>query len=228
MKYIVVQAGGRGSRMELLTRNKPKALVPVNNLPMIFHLFRQFPDSKFVIIGDYKIDVLERYLRTFADVDYELIRASGHKGTCAGLNDALERIPDRERFMLIWCDLILPNDCIIPDSARNIIGISKDFSCRWSYRDGNFIEERSSDHGVAGLFVFNEKNSLNTGGGMKKFLPTASLCGGCSLEDLSSRSCRSSVRKSMAFTANGVNCRRCGVARSIALMSKAIALSSAA
>lgn len=65
LNYIIVQAGGKGSRMERLTRNKPKALVPVNNLPMIFHLFKKFPDKKFVIIGDYKFDVLERYLKTF-------------------------------------------------------------------------------------------------------------------------------------------------------------------
>ena len=39
--YIIVQAGGKGSRMESLTRNKPKALVPIENLPMIFHLFRK-------------------------------------------------------------------------------------------------------------------------------------------------------------------------------------------
>ena len=38
--YIVVQAGGRGSRMELLTRNKPKALVPIENRPMLFRLFQ--------------------------------------------------------------------------------------------------------------------------------------------------------------------------------------------
>ena len=58
LKYVVVQAGGKGSRMERLTRNKPKALVPVNNLPMIFHLFKKFSDKKFIIIGDYKFDVL--------------------------------------------------------------------------------------------------------------------------------------------------------------------------
>ena len=39
IKYIIVQAGGKGSRMQILTRNKPKALVPVNNLPMIFSPF---------------------------------------------------------------------------------------------------------------------------------------------------------------------------------------------
>ena len=43
--YMIVQAGGKGTRMKKLTRNKPKALVPVQNLPMIFHLFRKFPDK---------------------------------------------------------------------------------------------------------------------------------------------------------------------------------------
>lgn len=42
IKYIIVQAGGRGSRLETLTANKPKALVPVDNLPMIFHIFKKF------------------------------------------------------------------------------------------------------------------------------------------------------------------------------------------
>ena len=30
--YIIVQAGGKGTRMEYLTTNKPKALVPINNI----------------------------------------------------------------------------------------------------------------------------------------------------------------------------------------------------
>ena len=51
LNYIIVQAGGRGSRLEILTRNKPKALVPVNNLPMIFHLFRKFPDKNSLSLG---------------------------------------------------------------------------------------------------------------------------------------------------------------------------------
>ena len=121
VNYIIVQAGGKGSRMQILTRNKPKALVPVNNLPMIFHLFRRFPEKKFIIIGDYKYDVLERYLREFADnVDYHMVHAS-HNGTCAGISEALSLIPDNERFMLIWCDLVLPEDYSIPDTEKNVI-----------------------------------------------------------------------------------------------------------
>ena len=161
LNYIIVQAGGKGSRMERLTRNKPKALVPVNNLPMIFHLFKKFPDKKFVIIGDYKFDVLERYLKSFAPphVKYELLKAEG-KGTCAGMSAALEHIPENEPFLLIWCDLILGDNHKLPDTDKNVIGISKDFSCRWSYRDGKFFEEPSDKHGVAGYFIFRDKTLI--------------------------------------------------------------------
>lgn len=160
INYIIVQAGGKGSRMQLLTRNKPKALVPVDNLPMIFHLFKKFPDSRFIIIGDYKYDVLEKYLREFADADYKLVRGTGHSGTCAGISAALSHVPEKERFMLIWCDLVLPEEYRIPDGDENVIGISKDFYCRWKYESGRFSEERSDQHGVAGLFIFRDKSVI--------------------------------------------------------------------
>lgn len=161
LDYIIVQAGGKGTRMERLTANKPKALVPVNNLPMLFHLFRKFPDKKFIVIGDYKYDVLSRYMHAFADVDYEMVCGTGHTGTCAGLQEALSFIPENKRFMLIWCDLVLPEDYEIPDSEENIIGISKDFPCRWKYENGVFSEERSSEFGVAGHFIFRNKTYLS-------------------------------------------------------------------
>ncbi|MCR5530610.1 MAG: NTP transferase domain-containing protein [Lachnospiraceae bacterium] len=160
MKYIVVQAGGKGSRMERLTANKPKALVPIDNLPMIFHLFRKFPESKYIIIGDYKFDVLKNYLREFAEVDYELVCCTGHKGTCSGISEAIKYIPENERFMLIWCDLVLPDDYSVPESKNNIIGLSKDFPCRWKYEGDVFCEERSSEFGVAGHFIFQNKSFL--------------------------------------------------------------------
>lgn len=159
--YIIVQAGGKGSRMETLTRNRPKALVPVNNLPMIFHLFRKYSDKKFIIIGDYKYEVFDQYLHEFADVDYKIVRGTGHRGTCAGIADAIDLIPEDERFMLIWCDIVLPNDYIIPDTESNLIGISVDFLCRWSFSNGQFKEEKSAEHGVAGLFVFKEKSFIS-------------------------------------------------------------------
>ena len=159
--YIIVQAGGRGSRMELLTRNKPKALVPVENRPMLFHLFEKYPKAHFIIIGDYCQDVLEKYLKSFASAyDYELVHARGAKGTCAGLGEALQRVPSHTPFFLIWCDLILSKDWQMPDADADYIGIADGFSCRWKFEEGHFAEERSSMHGVAGAFLFQEKERL--------------------------------------------------------------------
>jgi GTP:adenosylcobinamide-phosphate guanylyltransferase/aminoglycoside phosphotransferase len=159
VEYIVVQAGGKGTRLEHLTANKPKALVPVENLPMIFHLFRKFPDKRFVVIADYHRDVLREYLAAFADVTYQVVDAAG-SGTCAGVDQALALLPDDEPFMLVWSDLILPDAFELPTADRNWVGISQTFECRWSYADAGFTEERSRQHGVAGLFVFEDKSAL--------------------------------------------------------------------
>ncbi|WP_334089339.1 sugar phosphate nucleotidyltransferase [Helicobacter typhlonius] len=73
--HIIIQAGGKGTRLEGLTKNKPKCLVPVDNLPIIFHIFQKFCNDRFTIIADYKADVLEKYLKCFASkVDYKIIK----------------------------------------------------------------------------------------------------------------------------------------------------------
>lgn len=159
--HIIVQAGGKGTRMEHLTRNKPKALVPINNLPMIFHLFAKYPNAKFTVIGDYKCDVLERYLAAFAKVDYTVVNANGKKGTCGGLSAAMDKLPEGEPFMLIWSDLILNEDFDVSGIPNgNYVGASLGFECRWKYENGKFSEERSATCGVAGMFLFENKSVL--------------------------------------------------------------------
>ena len=167
MEYIVVQAGGKGTRLEYLTKNKPKALVPVENLPMLFHLFRKYPTKKFIIIADYKKDVMRKYLAAFADVKYQVVDACG-SGTCGGVKQALEFMPDNEAFMIVWSDLILPKDFVLPDDykdgqtpTKDYVGISQTFPCRWKYLNGEFKEERSEEFGVAGFFLFTDKRKLN-------------------------------------------------------------------
>lgn len=166
MEYIVVQAGGKGTRLAYLTKNKPKALVPVDNLPMLFHLFHMFPDKRFIIIADYKKEVMREYLSAFADVQYQVVDAGG-TGTCAGVRQAVERIPSGEAFMLIWSDLILPEGFMLPEEYRegntpknDYIGLSQTFPCRWKYEKGVFQEERSEQYGVAGFFLFTDKSGL--------------------------------------------------------------------
>jgi GTP:adenosylcobinamide-phosphate guanylyltransferase/aminoglycoside phosphotransferase len=159
IEYIIVQAGGKGTRLGYLTENKPKALVPVENLPMLFHLFRKYPDKRYVIIADYHKDVLRAYLAGFAEVKYQVVDAAGEK-TCGGVRQALGLLPGNTPFMLIWSDLILPETFEWPHETDNYVGISQTFPCRWSYRDNVFREERSTEHGVAGLFIFKDKSFL--------------------------------------------------------------------
>ncbi len=170
MKYIIVQAGGKGSRLKHLTTNKPKALVPIENKPMLFHLFHKYPDKRFIIIADYKGEVLHEYLDVFAEVQYQIVDASG-TGTCAGIKQAMDLIPDKEPFLLVWSDLVLPEGLQLPkgyggqeDGApeKDYVGISQTFQCRWSFKDGRFMEESSVDQGVAGFFLFTEKEKMRS------------------------------------------------------------------
>ncbi len=163
MDYIIVQAGGKGTRLKHLTQNKSKALIPIENLPMIFHLFRKFPDKKFIIIADYKREVLREYLAAFAEVKYLIVEAEG-TGTCAGIKQAIARVPDEKSFMLIWSDLILSKNFELPSCIppEGYIGISKTFPCRWSFYQGRFLEKSSCEHGVAGFFLFSNKKKIES------------------------------------------------------------------
>ncbi len=163
MEYIIVQAGGKGTRLGYLTKNKPKALVPIDNLPMLFYLFQKYPNKRYVIIADYKKEVMREYLSAFADVKYQIVDAVG-TGTCAGVRQAISLIPDHKPFMLVWSDLILSENLELPEEYENgddvefdYVGISQTFSCRWKYENERFEEERSTEHGVAGFFLFTER-----------------------------------------------------------------------
>ena len=158
---IIIQAGGRGTRLEGLTRNKPKCIVPVNNLPIIFYAFQQFKDAEFTIIADYKTDVLEKYLEIFASQYKFRIIKTDKKGTISGIKEAIADYNDVESFMIMWCDIILSENFKFPNQKGNYIAISKDFECRWSYNNGKFEKNPSKENGVAGLFIFENKKVLD-------------------------------------------------------------------
>ena len=158
---IIIQAGGKGTRLEKLTTNKPKCLVPVQNRPMIFHLFNQYPNSEFIIIGDYKYDVLEKYLETFAkNIKYKLIKATGTGNIC-GIKEALTYLNEDEKFLLIWSDLIL-SDKFQPENlpTGNYVGILEGSLCSWSFINGKLDKIASDKYGVAGCFLFENKKAF--------------------------------------------------------------------
>lgn len=64
---VVVNAGGRGTRLEPYTKILPKPLIPVGELPIIEHIMQRFNEygcGQFSIIVNYKKELMKAY---FAD-----------------------------------------------------------------------------------------------------------------------------------------------------------------
>lgn len=151
---IIVQAGGRGSRLRHHTWNKPKCLVSVRGKPILYHLFDKFADAKFYVIGDYHYDQLEAYLHSNdPGVDYTLIRASG-TGTASGVAQAADMIHPSESVMLVWSDIIV-NEFEEPvNPIGNTVYTTDAFTCRWSHNGEHLLEETSHTTGIPGIFYF--------------------------------------------------------------------------
>ena len=119
--HVIVQAGGRGSRLRHHTWNKPKCLVSVQGKPLLYHLFDKFLDAKFHIIGDYAFDQLKKYLETNKpDVEYSLFK-SNTKGTCSGISDVLKIVPKDAELFIIWSDLKILELPQIPNTEFPIV-----------------------------------------------------------------------------------------------------------
>jgi GTP:adenosylcobinamide-phosphate guanylyltransferase len=161
MLNIIIQAGGRGSRLRHHTWNKPKCLVSVKGKPILYYMFDRFPNASFYIIGDYAFEQLEKYLLVNPPtVNYRLIKTD-QKGTCSGIQEALKNIPQNEEILLAWSDLIINQDVNLSEEQKKYkrsIGITNAFTCRWTYN--NQLEEKPGTNGVPGIFWFNDSTEL--------------------------------------------------------------------
>ena len=158
---VIVQAGGRGSRLRHHTWNKPKCLVSVHGKPLLYHLFDKFPTARFIIIGDYLYDQLENYLQVDPpQVDYKLIKTD-QKGTCSGIDVALKLVPEDDPVLLTWSDLIIKDLPPFPDhSDQPLVYLTDAFTCRWSYQETGLQEITSEITGVPGIFYFSQRRQF--------------------------------------------------------------------
>lgn len=159
--HIIVQAGGRGSRLRHHTWNKPKCLVSVRGKPLLYHLFDRFPQATFHIIGDYAFDRLQTYLEVNPPgVSYDLIQCT-EKGTASGIDKALAKVPAEAALLLTWSDLIIGALPAWPAVGVPVVCTTSAFTCRWSVTaDGSLKEVASTTQGIPGLFYFSRASQL--------------------------------------------------------------------
>ena len=162
VKYVIVQAGGKGTRMGHYTQNRPKCLVPVNDIPMIINTLNTYKDKEVIIITDHLSSVLEKYLREFYKrTNYKVVRTT-EEGTAGGMKKVVSLIPDDEPFILTWADLFFEEEPEFSLDNDLLVGLSNTFKCRWSLNEyKQLVNEPSTTQGVAGFFVFKDKSKFD-------------------------------------------------------------------
>lgn len=106
---VVINAGGKGTRLDPYTRVLPKPLIPVGELPIIEHIMQRFQGygcNEFHIIVNYKKEIMKGYFAE-ADCKYDISWHDEHKplGTGGGLSLLKGKL--HETFFFTNCDNLL-------------------------------------------------------------------------------------------------------------------------
>ena len=109
---VVINAGGKGTRLDPFTRVLPKPLIPVGDLPIIEHIMQRFEKygcSDFSVIVNYKKELLKTYFRE-NEKQYSIKWVDEMKplGTGGGLSLLKGKISDT--FIFTNCDILLQSD----------------------------------------------------------------------------------------------------------------------
>lgn len=109
---VVINAGGKGTRLDPFTRVLPKPLIPVGDLPIIEHIMKEYQSyscNEFHIIVNYKKELMKAY---FADNinNYNITWYDEKKplGTGGGLSLLRGKLTDT--FFFANCDALLTSN----------------------------------------------------------------------------------------------------------------------
>lgn len=109
---VVIMAGGRGTRLDPVTRILPKPLVPVGNKPMLEHIMERFNTrgfSRFIYTLNYKKEYIKLFLKEFkSPYMIEWVEESDFLDTAGSL--ALLHDKLKETFFVINCDSLIDVD----------------------------------------------------------------------------------------------------------------------
>lgn len=109
---VVINAGGKGTRLEPYTKILPKPLIPVGELPIIEHImqhYMQFGCDEFHIIVNHKKELIKSYFKE-CDYKYNVSFYDEEKPLHTGGGMFLLKGILNETFFLNNCDIIIQED----------------------------------------------------------------------------------------------------------------------
>ncbi|WP_375724887.1 nucleotidyltransferase family protein [Arcobacter sp. KX21116] len=107
--WIVIMAGGLGTRLEELTKNIPKPMLRVGTKPMIEHIINMFVShgfTKFILSVNYKAELIKEYFKDGSDFGIEVRYLEEKKRLGTGGSLSLIDIEIDEPFFVTNGDVI--------------------------------------------------------------------------------------------------------------------------
>lgn len=105
--HVVINAGGKGTRLYPLTKDVPKPLVKVGDLTMIEHIIKQFQAcgfTKFHIIANWMKDKMVDFFNEHPEYDVTIYNEETPLGTGGGIYLLKQNVKDT--FILNNCDTL--------------------------------------------------------------------------------------------------------------------------
>ncbi len=110
--YVVIMAGGKGTRLDPFTKILPKPLIPIGDKPIIEHImekFYQYGFSKFVYTLNFKKEYLKLYFRENKfPYTIDWVEETEFLGTAGSIYLLKDKV--REPFFVVNCDSLLEVD----------------------------------------------------------------------------------------------------------------------
>jgi dTDP-glucose pyrophosphorylase/CBS domain-containing protein len=169
-RKVVVMAGGKGSRLDPITRVVPKPLLPLGDRPVIEHIMDSFHEQgyrDFVISVNYKKDYIKSYFSEKPDMPYRVsyVEEESFMGTAGSLSLMKDILT--ETFFLTNCDILVDmsyrsayREHVKQRNAITVVGVLKNINVPYgviTIKDGEFvyIDEKPDYHFVvnAGVYI---------------------------------------------------------------------------
>ncbi|MFA6525516.1 MAG: sugar phosphate nucleotidyltransferase [Patescibacteria group bacterium] len=109
IKKVVIAAAGRGTRMQGLSKDKPKHLIEVNGKPFLYYLLENLKKAglkEIIIVVGYKKEVLEKFARKY-DSNMTIINQFEKLGDEYGTASPIKCVEDligNEQFISVCGD----------------------------------------------------------------------------------------------------------------------------